>query len=126
VADLSTFDKAEQWKINPALLVDDDQRGCRDLADRLRTEGFAGVLCPSAALPGTVSLVVFGPRIAVPWANAPRLVSSVRVAEVGRSAPPEGVLARVRHRGDPHSALVHYQRATAAQARTRRRKGREP
>lgn len=123
VADMATFEKVERWGVNPDVLVDDDHRRCRDLADRLRADGYAGVLCPSAALPDTTSLVVFGRRVDVPWEKFPRLASRVPVAEFGRSTPPAGLLERVRQRGDQHSALVRYKRAKArAAARVRKKK----
>ena len=121
VADMRTFAKADSWGIDPAVLVDDDHSTCRDLADVVRAADLAGLLCPSAALPEAVSLVVFGPRIAVGWHAEPRLASGVPTAEIGRAIPPEGVLEHVRHRGDRHTGLVRYQREKAAADRARGR-----
>ncbi|MGH7080644.1 MAG: RES family NAD+ phosphorylase, partial [Acetobacteraceae bacterium] len=39
------------------------QQPTQDLADRMRAAGSQGIIVPSAALPGTESLVLFGIRL---------------------------------------------------------------
>jgi hypothetical protein len=100
------FDEAPQHGLRPGDLVSDDLRACHRLADRLRAAGVPGAIVPSAALPGTGNVVLFGARAAAPYLNEP--LSAVDVpasltADGGR--PPLGLLARVRRRGGPHAAL---------------------
>ena len=86
LADLGTFEKAEAWGVEPRVLVDDDHRRSRALARTLRDRAFAGLLAPSAALPGSVTLVVFRPRIRAAFDATPRLTAFVPadVAAIGR------------------------------------------
>jgi hypothetical protein len=111
LADLATFAEAEAWGVDPRVLVEDDHRACRRLARELRGRGFAGVLAPSAALPGSVTLVVFRPRVRAPYASVPRLASQVpaEIAAVGR--PRRGLAALVRHFGERHAGLDAHRRA---------------
>jgi hypothetical protein len=100
------FDEATTYGLRPGDLVSDDLRACHRLADRLRADGVPGAIVPSAALPGTDNVVLFGERAAAPYLVEP--VSAVDVpasltADGGR--PPLGLLDRVRRRGAPHEAL---------------------
>jgi hypothetical protein len=100
------FAEAAEHGLRPGDLVSDDLRACHRLADRLRTEGAPGAIVPSAALPGTDNIVLFGARAAAPYLVEP--VSRVDVpasltADGGR--PPLGVLDRVRRRGAQHALL---------------------
>jgi hypothetical protein len=61
---------------------------------------------PSAALPGTNNVVLFGERAAAPYGVDP--VSPVDVPAAitaDRARPPLGLLGRVRRRGAPCAAL---------------------
>jgi RES domain len=100
------FAEAADHGVRPGDLVSDDHRACHRLADRLRAAGVPGAIVPSAALPGTENVVLFGERAAAPYLVDP--VSAVDVpasltADGGR--PPLGLLERVRRRGVPHAAL---------------------
>jgi RES domain len=100
------FDEAGAYGLRPGDLVSDDLRGCHRLADRLRAESVPGAIVPSAALPGTDNVVLFGERAAAPYLVEP--LSAVDVpasltADGGR--PPLGLLDRVRRHGAPHAAL---------------------
>lgn len=110
LADYSTFEKADAAGFLPDALVDDDYTRCQAEADRLRQEGFRGVLAPSASCPGEVNLTLFGPRIAVGWDTSPEklLASFVRTKQLAVGHPPQEILHRVRHHGDPHAALAAY------------------
>jgi len=103
------FGEAAEHGLRPGDLVSDDLRACHRLADRLRAAGTPGAIVPSAALPGTENVVLFGARAAAPYLLDP--LSEVDVpasltADGGR--PPLGVLDRVRRRGDPHAALERW------------------
>ena len=100
------FDDAGGYGLRSGDLVSDDLRACHRLADRLRAEDVPGAVVPSAALPGTDNVVLFGERAAAPYVVEP--LSAVDVpasltADGGR--PPLGLLDRVRRRGSAHAAL---------------------
>jgi hypothetical protein len=106
------FAEAAEHGLRPGELVSDDLRACHRLADRLRAAGVPGAIVPSAALPGTDNVVLFGERAAAPYLLEP--VSRVDVpasltADGGR--PPLGLLERVRRRGAPHAALEAWRSA---------------
>lgn len=105
------FDNAETWGISPAQLVSDDHGACRQLGDRLRQDGHPGAIVPSAALPGTANLVMFGPRVVSPWDLAPIDSVDVPGALVSEDATiPEQLIPLVRFRGEPHSGLEAWGR----------------
>lgn len=66
-----TFDSAADVGLDPVDLVADDQRACRALAAAFRANGPHAFLAPSAALPGTTSLVVLEPRVLTSWVAEP-------------------------------------------------------
>jgi RES domain-containing protein len=105
VVDYSTFERAEQSGFAPEALIDDDHERCRAEGKRLRDLGYAGVLAPSPALPGATNLTLFGPRVSISWDSEPTLASAIPAAVVTRGAPPPGLVARVRFRGQVHAGL---------------------
>ena len=107
LADYSTFEKAQAAGFPPQALVDDDYERCEVEADRLREDGFRGVLAPSAALPGAVNLTLFGRRLMVPWDyTEDRLMASfVRAKRLVVGRPPDELLPMVRQRGESYSLL---------------------
>lgn len=110
VADYGDFETAERAGFDPEALIHDDQTACRIEGRRLREAGFAGVLYPSAALPGEQNLALFGPRILLPWGAARRLASGVPGMRLTVGAPPAELLPRVRHAGARHAGFSEYQR----------------
>jgi len=86
-----------------AALVDDDYEACRLLADRLRAENAPGAVVPSAALPGTQNVVLFGARVAGPY-GAPALSAiDVPASITGENGVALVAVQRlVRFRGDRH------------------------
>jgi len=109
------FDSARRFGIEPDELVGDDWAPCHDLADRLRAEGVPGIVVPSAALPGTRNVVVFGARVASPYLLDPidpdLDVATAHVAE--RSVPPGEVVPLVRFHGEPHAELEAWRKGKA-------------
>lgn len=99
------FDNAADHGIDPEALVGEDYRPTQALARRLRLDGAEGLLAPSAALPGTQTAVVFGPRLLFPYLYEPIDVEQVPTAHIADPSPPAEVLSHVRHRGDPHAGL---------------------
>jgi len=108
VVDYSTFELAEAAGFPPEALVDDDYERCQAEADWLVSHGVAAVLSPSAALPGSVNVTVFGPRVEVSWTTERRLTSQMPVQRLQTSAPPVGLTTRVRYFGEVHLPLEAY------------------
>ena len=106
------FAEAPDHGLTAADLVADDHAPCQQAAERWHRDGAEAVLVPSAALPGTDTLVVFGQRLAVAWLGPvidPGLdVPSALVAD--RGAPPPGVVDHVRHQGAAHAGLEAHRR----------------
>lgn len=108
------FAEAAAHGADPADLVAEDYAVCQDLADEARATGEPALLVPSAALPGTSTIVVFGARVLVPWHLAPVDPDIDVPAAVcaDRACPPSALLAHVRWRGTPHAALDQWQAGT--------------
>jgi RES domain-containing protein len=106
------FADASRVQLVDADLVDDDWSACQALARRLRSRrrGPVGLRVPSAALPGTENVVLFGERVAAPYQVDPvdrRL--DVPVAHAAESARPLAeLLPFVRWRGEPHPGDVTF------------------
>jgi len=109
-----TYDNASDVGLDPDDLVADDWSRCQEVAERLRLNpDFPKIWSvPSAALPGTQNVVIFGPRVAVPyqsqvidpWLDMPCSV----VAE--SSPPPEALLRITRFHGSPHTEVDNWKR----------------
>jgi RES domain-containing protein len=108
VVDYGSFEKAESAGFPPEALVEDDYERCQAEASWLVGRGVAGVLSPSAALPDSVNLTVFGPRVEVGWNTERRLTSQMPVQRLQNSAPPVGLTSRVRYFGEVHAGLSRY------------------
>ena len=75
------------------------------LAETLRTR-MEGVIVPSAALPGTRNVVLFGPRVAAPYLTQPVSTLDVPASITADGArPPTSLVSVVRYSGDTHAAL---------------------
>jgi RES domain-containing protein len=122
IADYSSFEKADAAGFPPEALVEDDYSLCQAEGRRLRAAGVQGVLAPSAALTGSKNLTLFGPRIASTWDSRPLLASSIPATKIAVGAPPEGIVERVRYRGEEHALYEEFRTA----AKVRRRAGRRP
>lgn len=105
------FHSALSHGIPPDDLVADDYRSCQEWADSVRWTGAPGIAVPSAALPGTKSLVLFGPRVLHPYLAArivPEEVPTGHLTDGARAAA--GVRPLVRWFGRPHAGLDHWRR----------------
>jgi RES domain-containing protein len=111
VVDYSDFSRAEDAGFAPDALIADNWRRCQEEGRRLRQLGYAGVLAPSAALPGALNLTLFGPKVAVEWESDASLASAVPAKVLTIGSPPFGLLARIRHYGESHSEYRTYARA---------------
>jgi RES domain-containing protein len=115
VVDYGTFEKAEAAGFPAEALVDDDHERCQKEAQRLIGLGARGVLSPSAALPGSTNLTLFGQRVEVRWGARPGVSSAVPAQRLAAGHPPPGLVKRVRFFGDEHPLLLEH-----AAARVRR------
>lgn len=111
VVDYSTFDRAEAAGFPADALVEDDHERCQSEAALLQSLGARGLLSPSAALPGSVNLTIFGPRAPARWDTTARLASMVPVQRLSEGGAPRGLVKRVRYFGMPHAGLIEHQAA---------------
>jgi RES domain-containing protein len=103
------FDDCTKYGLTPDELVGDDYAATQTLADIVRADGATAVVVPSAALPGTDNLVLFGVRVLNPYLSAPLTpeeVPSGHLSDAARS--PQEVAAHVRWFGTPHKALEQW------------------
>jgi len=112
----STFELADAAGFDPDALVDDDYTRTQVEGQRLRLAGYGGIIAPSAALPGTVNVTLFGRRVRTSWGLAARLASSLPATIVARGGPPAGLASRVRYFGEEHSGLAAYVAGTSSPA----------
>ncbi|MGH9056638.1 MAG: RES family NAD+ phosphorylase [Acidimicrobiales bacterium] len=104
-----SFDDCESQGITPDELVGDDYTPTQQLANRYRGAGAEGLVVPSAALPGTEILVLFGVRLLHPYLWTPRSPEEIptgHLTDGARAATEVGTL--IRWIGDPHPALEHW------------------
>jgi len=109
-----TYETAASIGLSPDDLVADDWSPCQEAAERLRQDSdFPKVWSvPSAALPGTQNVVIFGPRVAIPYQSQiidPDLDVPCSVVAESTSAP-EVLLRLTRFRGSPHAELDNWKR----------------
>ena len=103
-----SFDDCASHGITADELVGDDYTPTQVLADR-RTAGSQGLIVPSAALPGTESLVLFGTRLLYPYFWSPISPEEVPTGHLTVGARPAAeVRGLVRWFGDPHPALEQW------------------
>jgi RES domain len=101
-----TFANAHEHGLDPADLVADDQAACRRLAVRLRRAGTPGLVAPSAALPGTQSAVLFGPRVGSPYLLEPLGEVDVPASITAHDGRPvASLIGLVRFAGQAHAGL---------------------
>jgi RES domain len=111
------FDTCSDLGLTPDELVGEDYGPCQRVAEAQRRAGGEGLIVPSAALPGTSNLVLFGARVSHPYAAEPVTPEEVRTGHLTDGARPAAeLLALVRWIGTPHRALTQW-RTTGRYAR---------
>lgn len=100
------FADCQRLGITPDQLVADEYAATQGLADRLRDQNVFALRVPSAALPGTDNLVLFGPRVSCPYLEFPVQPEELPTGHLSDDARSPGELIHlVRWIGTPHSAL---------------------
>jgi hypothetical protein len=111
-----TFDNAMTLGIAPEALVDDDYTACQDWVDQMLAvdRRIEAIRVPSAALPGTENLVVFGAATPISCGAAPRR-SHYMPCSVANSdgRPHDQLIHGVRWTGAVHTALAAWHAGTA-------------
>ena len=107
------FGDCHSYGLTPEQLVGDDYRPTQALADAVRHTASA-MIVPSAALPGTDNLILFGPRLLHPFASTPISPEEVRTGHLSDAArAPAEVAPHVRWFGAPHPSVRQW-RATGS------------
>jgi hypothetical protein len=105
-----TFDNGHDFGLDASDLVDDNLARCQALAAELRDAHVPGIITPSAALPGTQNVVLFGPHVGSPYLLEPLGAIDVPASITAQDGRPiVSLLDLVRFRGDAHAALDAWQ-----------------
>lgn len=104
------FATAPSYGLSAVDLVADDHTKTQELADALRARGHTSLVVPSAALPGTYNLVLFGPRVLHPYLWRPISSQEVPTGHLSDSARPAAEVAGLtRWIGTPHAGLTEWE-----------------
>jgi hypothetical protein len=100
-----TLAAADDFGLDATSLVADDPSGCQELGERLRDQ-VPGIVVPSAALPGTRNVVLFGQRVGSPYLIDPISTVDVPASITAHAARPIlSLLDVVRFNGERHAEL---------------------
>ncbi|QUR68721.1 RES family NAD+ phosphorylase [Mycobacterium spongiae] len=103
------FGDCAENRITPDELVADDYSSTQALADDIRARGVAAMISPSAALPGSHNLIVFGARVQHPYLLTPFTPEEIPTGHLSDAArSPAEVAPHVRWFGTPHKALEQW------------------
>ncbi|MFV0493791.1 RES family NAD+ phosphorylase [Mycobacterium sp.] len=103
------FDDCVTYGLTADELIGDDYTPTQALADTIRTGRAAAMIVPSAALPGTHNLILFGVRVLNPYLDPARTPEEVPTGHLSDGAhPPAEVAAHVRWFGAPHTAVEQW------------------
>lgn len=103
------FAECGQFGVTPEELVGEDYSPTQELAARVRAAGMDGICVPSAALPGTENLVLFGTRVLHPYLYHASIQEEVPTGHLTEWAvPPQEVVPHVRWIGAEHRALSEW------------------
>lgn len=108
------FGDASKYGCAPEQLVGDNYGPTQLLADHVRASGAKAMVVPSAALPGTHNLIIFGIRVLQPYLWKPLTVEEVPTGHLSDSARAAAEVApSVRWFGTQHSALEQWKASGA-------------
>jgi hypothetical protein len=103
------FDDCAGYGLTPDELVGEDYTPTQALAEAVRGAGATGIIVPSAALPGTHNLILFGVRVRHPFLSAPLIPEEVPTGHLSDGArSPAEVAPHVRWFGSPHWAVEQW------------------
>lgn len=102
IVDFSRPDLVDQQGFDWGELLSDDWGGCQTEGLGITSAGGRGVLAPSASLPGSRCLTLFGPRTEIAWKAEPRLAIQIPARHIFRGEPGKGVVRDTRFFGDSH------------------------
>ncbi len=103
------FGDCKAYGLTPDELVGDDYVPTQTLADTVRSKGADAMIVPSAALPGTHNLILFGVRLLNPFLRVPLAPEEIPTGHLTDGARPAAeVAAHVRWRGTAHSAAEQW------------------
>jgi hypothetical protein len=103
------FDDCARYGLTPDELVGDDYTPTQALAEVVRATGATAMVAPSAALPGSHNLILFGVRVLNPFLSEPLTPEEVPTGHLTDGArPPAEVAPHVRWFGAPHSAVEQW------------------
>lgn len=105
------FDDCESYGRSADELVGDDYSATQALADAVRASGATAMVVPSAALPGTHNLILFGIRLLHPFLWEPLIPEEIPTGHLTDGARPAAEVARyVRWFGTAHAAAEQWTR----------------
>ncbi|ORA78232.1 RES family NAD+ phosphorylase [Mycobacterium malmoense] len=103
------FDDCARYGLTPDDLVGDDYAVTQALADAVRGSGATAMIVPSAALPGTHNLILFGVRLLNPFLSTPVMSEEIPTGHLSDGArSPAEVAPHVRWFGAPHRAAEQW------------------
>lgn len=103
------FDECATYGCTPDELVGDGYAPTQSLADQVRASGSSAIVVPSAALPGTHNLILFGARVIHPFLWQPLVPEEIPTGHLTDGARVAAdVAGHVRWFGDKHKALEQW------------------
>jgi hypothetical protein len=103
------FDDCQTYGRTAEELVGDDYSQTQALADAVRASGANAMIVPSAALPGTHNLILFGVRLLHPFLWEPLTPEEVPTGHLTDAARSAAEVSRyVRWVGAPHTAAEQW------------------
>jgi hypothetical protein len=107
------FEDCHAYGLTPDQLVGDNYGPTQRLADDIRADGAVAMIVPSAALPGTHTLILFGVRLLYPFLWEPIDPEQIRTGHLTDGArPPVEVRDHVRWIGAAHKAVEQWKATT--------------
>lgn len=103
------FDDCARYGLTADELIGDDYTPTQGLADAVRSSGATAMRVPSAALPGTDNLILFGARVLNPFLGEPLTAAEIPTGHLSDGArSPAEVAQHVRWFGTPHKAAQQW------------------